>query len=110
MNDKLQELETIYKLINEETRHNSVPDLIDGFKQLQRDKKIMQAYFQLIMDVGHDYDGANDLDHLKRLIDELCRLALSGRDCDDGEAIYANGNKKYNILHEEIKEATQECK
>jgi len=65
--------------------------------------KIMERYFELIYDLGYDYDGLNDKESLKSLIDELVRYASLGRTYNTTETIYVNNNKKYNILNEEIK-------
>ena len=65
--------------------------------------KIMEKYFELIVDLGYDYDGLNNEESLKKLIDELCRYASLGRAYNTTEIIYANGDKKYNILNEELK-------
>lgn len=65
--------------------------------------KIMENYFELILDLGFDYDGFNDEDNLKKLIDELCRYASLGRVYNTTETIYVNRDKKYNILGEELK-------
>lgn len=70
---------------------------------LKREKEIMQKYLEFIIDLGYDYDGYNDIDNLKLLIDELCAYAKSAKDLDDKQSIYIDGqNKKYNILHEEV--------
>lgn len=71
-------------------------------KQLKRDKKIMQNYLQLIADIGYDYDGYNDIENLKALIDELCKYALCGIKLDDKKIISSSCEKYYNILGEEI--------
>lgn len=65
--------------------------------------KIMEKYFELILDLGYDYDGLNEKESLKNLIDELCRYASLGRAYNTTEIIYVNGDKKYNILNEELK-------
>ena len=64
--------------------------------------KVMEKYFELIIDLGFDYDGLNLIGSLKNLIDELVRFAKLGRACNITEAIYEMENKKFNILHEEI--------
>lgn len=63
---------------------------------------IMQRYFQMIIDLGFDYDGCNTIEGLKMLIDELVRYARVGKNCDIVETVYVNESKKYNILGEEI--------
>lgn len=66
--------------------------------------QIMENYLELIYDLGYDYDGCKTTGDLCLLINELVRLASLGRACNITEVMYENGNKKYNILHEEIKE------
>lgn len=65
---------------------------------------IMEKYLELIIDLGYDYDGCETVESLKGLIDELVYYAKLGRACNITEAIYENNEKKYNILHEELKE------
>jgi len=64
--------------------------------------KVMEKYFELIIDLGFDYDGLSQVDSLKWLIDELVHYAKLGRVCNTTEAIYEIENKKFNILHKEI--------
>ena len=64
---------------------------------------IMEKYFELIIDLGYDYDGLSNTKDLQNLIDELVRYASLGRVCNTTEAIYVNQDKKYNILNEELK-------
>lgn len=67
-----------------------------------KETEIMERYFELIIDLGFDYDGCNTVESLKELIDELVHYAKLGRACNVTEAIYSNGEKYYNILHEEL--------
>ena len=70
---------------------------------MDRGTEIMEHYLELIYDLGYDYDGCNDVESLKGLIDEMCRLASLGRACNVIEPITEDGRgKKYNILGEEI--------
>lgn len=86
---------------------------IEGYLDLQEKEikrlnniiKIMEKYFELIIDLGYDYDGLNEEESLKNLIDELCKYASLGRAYNITEPIYENENKKYNILHEKLKES-----
>lgn len=72
---------------------------------------IMEKYFERIVSIGYDYDGYNDSDNLKKIIDELVWLARLGRVSNTTEVMYEDGNgKKYNILHEEIKGEENERK
>lgn len=72
--------------------------------ELDKEITIMKKYFQMIIDLGYDYDGFNNVKDLKGLIDGLCKYASLGKECNTTEPIYANGNKNYNILGEELKE------
>jgi hypothetical protein len=79
-----------------------IENLQSQLKAKEEMVKIMEKYFELIIDLGFDYDGFNKADSLKGLIDELVRFAKLGRACNTTEAIYETGNKKFNILHKEI--------
>lgn len=73
--------------------------------QLQEKEKIiiiMEKYFELICDLGFDYDGCNKVESLKNLIDELVHYSNLGRVANTTEEIYMNKDKSFNILHEEI--------
>ena len=72
-------------------------------KELEKQLKIMEKYLELIYDLGYDYDGLNEVESLKKLIDELCKYASLGRVCNTTKPIYVNDGKKYNIIMEEIK-------
>lgn len=68
-----------------------------------RNTEIMERYLELIYDLGYDYDGFNDVDSLKGLIDEMCRLASLGRACNVTEPIYVDAKgMQTNILGEII--------
>lgn len=69
---------------------------------MENQVKIMEKYFERIIDLGFDYDGCNTVESLKGLIDELVWYAKLGRVCNIIEPMYVNGDKKYNILHEEL--------
>lgn len=73
---------------------------------MERQIQIMEKYFELICDIGCDYDGYNDVEGLKSVIDEMIRFASLGRAANDTEPIfnqYANGiSKNVNILGEEL--------
>lgn len=76
---------------------------VNEFIKVDRELKIKNEYFQLIHDIGYDYDGCNKVESLKELIDELIDLANKGYKSDDKSVIYtaANGTKQ-NILFETI--------
>ena len=50
--------------------------------------KLKNAYCQLIVDLGFDYDGYNSVESLKSLIDELVNYAQKAIDNDNKTAIY----------------------
>ena len=56
----------------------------------------------MIIEIGIDYDGYNDADNLKGVIDELVKYAKKALNNDDSSIIYSGANKKYNILNEEL--------
>lgn len=70
--------------------------------KLERQIKIKNKYFQMIIDYGFDYDGLNSVESLKYLVDDLINLAKLGLKSDDKRPIYFNSNKQYNILNEEL--------
>ena len=68
-----------------------------------RQIKLKNAYCQLIIDLGVDYDGCSSLDSLKSLIDELVDYSYKAINNDDKAVIYINGDEhKENILMEKI--------
>lgn len=70
---------------------------------LERKIKIKDNYFQLIIDLGFDYDGFNDSEKLKLLIDELVRYANLGLSSNDTESMTIDENcREFNILGEEL--------
>lgn len=73
---------------------------------LQRQIEIKNAYLQLIIDLGFDYDGCETIEGLKFLIDELCTYAKMAINNDDKTVIYISGkdNIEDNILMERISE------
>lgn len=69
-----------------------------------RQIKLKNAYCQLIIDFGFDYDGFNTVDSLKGLIDELVLYAQRAIECDDKGIMYVDSEGKHrNILGEEVK-------
>lgn len=62
-------------------------EVIDLIEYLQQENKKLKEevenkdrWFQLIVNMGFDYDGLNKVESLKGLIDELVRYSLNGRD------------------------------
>lgn len=76
----------------------------DEIDRLNNIIKIMENYLELIYDLGYDHDGLETTGDLMNLMDELVRYASLGRTYNITEPIYENSGKKYNILHEELKE------
>lgn len=70
--------------------------------KLERQIKIKNKYFQMIIDYGFDYDGLNSVSNLKQLIDDIVEISKAGLDSNDKKVVYINNEKKYNILHEEL--------
>lgn len=76
---------------------------VNEFIKVDRELKIKNEYFQLIHDIGYDFDGANILDSFKKLVNELVDYANKGYKSDDKAVIYDNFNGvKKNILGETI--------
>ncbi|MEI3530117.1 MAG: hypothetical protein V8Q75_03455 [Bacilli bacterium] len=76
-------------------------------ENLKRQIKIKNGYLQMILDLGFDYDGFNNVLDLKLLINELCNYAHKALKNDDKSVIYENGfNEKLNILSEKIGDGT----
>ena len=74
----------------------------DKKRDLEKKLKIKDEYLRLIIEIGFDYDGYNDADNLKGVIDELVKYAKKALNNDDSSIIYSGTNKKYNILNEEL--------
>lgn len=67
--------------------------------------KLKNAYCQLIVDLGFDYDDYSNVESLKSLIDELVGYAQKAIDNDDKTAIYVDEDgHEQNILLEDIKD------
>lgn len=73
-------------------------------KKLKKEIDIKNKYAELIVDLAVGYDGLNTVESLKGLIDELSSIAKLIINSNDKEVIYINGNNKYNILYEKIRE------
>lgn len=80
--------------------------MLGGFSMNKdRQIKLKNAYCQLIIDLGVDYDGCSSSESLKLLIDELVDYARKAINNDDKAVVYVNGNEyKENILMEKIKD------
>ena len=74
-------------------------------KELEKTIEIMEKYFELIIDFGFDYDGFNDIQSLKSLIDEMVRFARLGRVANITEPIFSNGQDSFNVLGEKIEKS-----
>ncbi len=72
-------------------------------KDLERKLKIKDGYLDLIVGIGFDYDGYDDANSLKGIIDEIVGYARKALKNDDNSIIYSGiDNTKYNILNEEL--------
>ena len=88
---------TIMRIIDERD------DLYKENKELDRKIQIKDKYLDLIIAIGYGYDGFNEVESLKGLIDELVRFAKMALDNDDKTSIAIDSNdKKMNILGEII--------
>ena len=76
------------------------------FNDCERRKiKIKDEYLRLIDMFLVDYDGCKTVETLKELIDETREYIRKALDNDDTSVITENSlKKKFNILHEEIKQ------
>ena len=80
----------------------------EEYQNQKRQIEIMEKYFELIIDIGCDYDGYNTIEGLKSVIDELCHYASLGRVANDTESMYialedgTENEELFNILHEKI--------
>lgn len=91
--------------LNESTRklYDTIMKALDERDELTRKLKIKDAYLQLIIDLAYDYDGFNDIDGLKGLVDELSEYAKMALKNDYKSSIYIDGrDRKLNILDEVI--------
>lgn len=83
----------------------TIKDDQQEIEKLTRQIDIMQKYFQLIIDIGFDYDGYRKAENLMELIDELVEYAYEGKIADDHTCHMIDGDgNKYNILGEKIEE------
>ena len=67
-------------------------ELEDKIKYLKTKIENKDKWCQLIADIAYDYDGYNDAENLKALIDELVGYALYARDDYDYEEFLLEGN------------------
>ena len=68
-----------------------------------RQIEIKNAYCQLIVDLGFDYDGYNSVEGLKSLIDTLVDYAQKAITNDDMSVVYVGDDgHKENILMEKL--------
>ena len=76
-------------------------------ERLKRQIKIKDEWCDRIWEIGTDYDGyGNDLEGLRKLVDELIEYSNKAKKCDDkcvAYISYENGEKiKENILMEKL--------
>ena len=69
-------------------------ELSEKIEYLKEKIENKDKWCQLIADIGFDYDGYNDTENLKLLIDELVKYALFSRDNYDFEE-FLNDNNNY---------------
>ena len=62
-----------------------IRELEEKVKYLKEKVENKDRWCQLIADIGFDYDGYNDAENLKALIDELVQYSLYARDDYDFE-------------------------
>lgn len=87
-----------------------IKELEDKDKEIERLKrqiKIKDEWCDRIWEIGTDYDGyGNNLEELKKLVDELIEYSDKAKRCDDKSVAYIsyeNGKEiKENILMEEL--------
>lgn len=57
--------------------------------KLEKENNNLKKWLSLIKEIGFDYDGYNDVENLKSIIDELVcysRYALSNKDYDEWQS------------------------
>lgn len=97
----------IYTDVNAERKALAIDNIINKCKILERQIDIKDEYLRTIYAIGFDYDGFDDSENLKCLIDSLVDFAKRAIKNDDKYAMYEgcgsdNSTKYYNILHEEV--------
>lgn len=93
--------------LNENARklYDTIMKFLDERDELVKKVKIKDAYLQLIIDLAYGYDGFNDVDGLKGLIEELSEYAKMALKNDDKTPFYIGSNEEnFNILDETIKD------
>lgn len=82
---------------------NAYQGLLDLYNKEKRQNKIKDEYLKLICDLGFDYDGYEESESLKELIDELVDLAKKAIKNDDKSVVYTGGDGlEFNILRERL--------
>lgn len=84
-----------------------VDELIKEIEELERKIKIKDEWCKMIYMIGCDYDGYNDVENLKKIIDELVNYANNARSNDDTSVVYEGTDGKTNILDEPIGEINE---
>lgn len=81
----------------------AVETALKEIKTLEKQLKIKNNYLELIYAMGFDYDGFEQVESLKDLIDELVDYAVKALKNDDSAVVAISGRgKELNILYEEI--------
>lgn len=82
---------------------NAHQGLLDLYNKEKKKNKIKDEYLKLIFDLGFDYDGYEESESLKELIDELVDLAKKAIKNDDKSVVYTGGDGlEFNILRERL--------
>lgn len=82
---------------------NAHQGLLDLYNKEKKKNKIKDEYLKLICDLGFDYDGYEESESLKELIDELVDLAKKAIKNDDKSVVYTGGDGlEFNILRERL--------
>lgn len=82
---------------------NAHQGLLDLYNKEKKKNKIKDEYLKLICDLGFDYDGYEESESLKELIDELVDLAKKAIKNDDKSVVYTGGDElEFNILRERL--------
>lgn len=100
----------------EELEFNIVKEAITLYEQKEeiekkdRQLEIKNRYLELIYDLGFDYDGWNEVDSLKALIDELVGYAKKAFNNDDKSVVYSTlgEGETFNILYEKVERIEKE--
>lgn len=82
MDDKEQLIKELEKIADDKMRpvFNAMVDFKNKYDDLENKKEKALKNIQRIIDYGYDYDGFNDVENLKKLIDGLVAYAIEAKD------------------------------